>query len=102
MGLLNDQKWKNGASTGTTIVSPDQLTFQPLGLAVDENQNVYVNEGGFRILKFAPGATKGQVIIDKTSPGASERFSANYIFSDKRGSIYISHFDNPQVTKWSQ
>jgi hypothetical protein len=101
-GYLRIQKWENGASAGTTIVSPDQLTFSPLGVAVDENHNVYVNEGGLRILKFVPGAAKGQVIIDKTSPGASADFYPSYIYSDKRGSLYIGDLNHPEVSKWTQ
>jgi hypothetical protein len=101
-GNLRIQKWESGASTGTTIVSTDQLTAQPLGVAVDENHNVYVNEGGYRILKFAPGAKKGQVIIDQTSPGAPVDFVPGYIYSDKRGSLYICDANHPDVSKWTQ
>jgi hypothetical protein len=101
-GNTTIEKWENGASSGTTIVSANQLAYNPMGLAVDENHNVYVNEGYLRILKFAPGATKGQVIIDGTSPGATVDFVPTYILSDKKGSLYICDGNHAEVSKWTQ
>jgi hypothetical protein len=98
------QKWEIGASAGVTVASADgSLNFRPLGVAVDQNSNVYVADyANRRIIQFSPGSTNGVVIIDRTTPGIKENFNPSYLFCDKKGSLYISDLDNGEVSKWTQ
>lgn len=83
------QKWKNGASSGTTVAT--NLNY-PSAVFVDKNYNLYASDqNNNRILKYLPNSTSGAVIAGGNGQGtASNQLSLpGRFYFDKAGNLYV-------------
>lgn len=82
---------------------------KPMGLAVDQNLNLYVAErDGKRVMRWAPNATSGSVVISGAAISAEfyglllSRYSSNqaYVSSANKHAVYLWSFNSsiPDVT----
>jgi len=73
--------------------SLNQLRY-PRGVVVDSSGNIYIADtDNRRIMKWTPGATKGEIIITGIYPMA--------IQVDNSGNIYVSDLNNHRVLKYT-
>ena len=88
----------NGQGNGINQLS------NPLGLYVDDDQNVYVaDQSNHRIVKWKSGATSGQVVAggNQQGSGAHQLSNPNDVIIDKeRDSLIICDYSNRRVIRW--
>ena len=73
--------------------SLNQLRY-PRGVVVDSSGNIYIADtDNSRIMKWEPGATKGEIIITGIYPMA--------IHVDNSGNIFVSDYNNHRVLKYT-
>lgn len=96
-----------GSSAGKAGATLDLLN-EPLGVAVDDNLNVYVAERvGQRVMKWTPSATAGTIVIDPTTATSFyglllSPYAANqvYVSSESQNAVYLWNFNSttPLIT----
>lgn len=90
------------AGTLSTLVSPQDFSnvipsFQyPAGITVDNNENLYVIDGGGNIARITP---QGNITSISNGPAASKRPGA--IAADSTGTIYVTDLQDQVVRKIS-
>ncbi len=114
------QKWKKGASSGTTVAggngnayalfpgtyisNPNQLSF-PNDVFVDKDLNIFISAGNdARIQKWALDSTSGITVAGGNGQGnASNQFSNTAsVFLNEFGDIIVSDAFNKRIQKWKQ
>lgn len=80
--------------------SKADLLDDPLGLAVDDQLNLYVAErGNSRVMKWAPNATNGTVMIDGHATGT--KFDGLLLSSYSSNQVYVSSEKDDAVYLWT-
>lgn len=83
-------------SPGTAL----NLLTKPLGLAVDNNLNLYIAErDGERIMKWAPNATSGTVVVNPAVSGT--KFYGLLLSLYSSNQVYVSSEDKDAVYLWT-
>ena len=80
----------------------NQLEF-PFGIFVDDNQAIYVADfGNHRIVKWAQGASSGQLVAGGNGGGKNDDqlYYPSDVVVDQNGTMYISDSNNLRVQKW--
>ena len=80
------------AGTGTQGSATNQL-YNPQGIHVDASGNIYIADyQNYRVMKWAPGATSGTVLMSVRS---------NKIHVDASGNVYALDQNNHRIYKWN-
>ena len=88
----------NGQGNGINQLS------NPLGLYVDNDQNVYVaDQSNHRIVKWKSGATSGQVVTGGNQQGSGAHqlsYPVDVIIDKERDSLIVCDYSNRRVIRW--
>jgi|GEM_PF-5213294 len=82
----------------------DGQLYQPMGIYVDKNKNIYVVDAGRQnVTRWAPGATKGVVVAGGNGKGAAlnQFYTPGDIVVDKNRNIYVADNLTYSVRKWA-
>lgn len=105
------QKWAPGAASGVTVAGGNgfgsdlnQLKY-PSAVYVDPSGNVYVLDGwdNARVMKWAPGATQGEVVAGGNGKGNADNQInlGTGMVVDNDGNIYVLDWYANRVQKWT-
>lgn len=87
---------------GGTPVSALNSFSTPLGIDIDDNFNIYVaDQGNSRVMKWAPNATSGTIVINMNLSNISTVLSALRLPQDLSDRVYLSDGGNNRVYLWS-
>ncbi len=100
-------KWAPGATEGTLVAggngsgSEDNQLYQPYGLHVDSEENIYVSDSNNRVMKWGLGAAEGVLVAGTgtSGSGTNQLNKPRGIHVDSFGNIYITDSDNNRIQK---
>ncbi|CAM2709973.1 unnamed protein product [Rotaria socialis] len=103
----------NTTTSGTTVAgssacnsgSTNGLLHQPVDVKIDANYNMFISDmGNKRVVKWAPNATIGSVLIDGSTGGAAQNQISNpyglILTNDTLNEIYLSDNNQRAVYLW--
>ncbi len=92
------------AGTGTAGTAANQLNM-PCGIAVDRQGNMYIaDHGNHRVMRYAPNATSGTLIIGSGAAGSNSlslRNPASLYLDEHNSWLYIADVNNHRVQRFS-
>ncbi|CAF1634578.1 unnamed protein product [Rotaria magnacalcarata] len=92
---------RSGTTQGEVLID----TISCYGLAMDEQRNLYVSDGGTQgVRRYQLGDNSGTLVAGGNGKGGgvNQLNSPTYLFVDRDHSVYVSDLNNHRVMKWKK